>query len=136
METRFTVFFDDPFWVGVVERIDEQGYAVARVVFGGEPTEAELYDFVVRDYANLVFSAASAIVPPEEGAFNYKRRQREARRVMAETGVTSKAHEALRAELERHKQIKQAVTKADRDAEAERRYKLRQEQKKEKQRGR
>lgn len=35
--TTFTVYFDGQFWVGVVERIDEGGLSVARVVLGAEP---------------------------------------------------------------------------------------------------
>lgn len=32
----FTVYFDGQFWVGIVERIDEDGLSAARVVFGAE----------------------------------------------------------------------------------------------------
>ena len=31
---RLTVFFEDPFWVGVFERIDNVLLAVAKVTFG------------------------------------------------------------------------------------------------------
>ena len=44
MKTSLTVFFEDPFWVGVVERIDEGKYSVCKVTFGAEPTEAALWE--------------------------------------------------------------------------------------------
>jgi hypothetical protein len=37
------VFFDEPFWVGVFERDVPGGLMVARVVFGAEPSEAEVH---------------------------------------------------------------------------------------------
>ena len=40
METtgvRLTVFFEEPFWVGVFERRDGSGLSVSRVVFGADP---------------------------------------------------------------------------------------------------
>lgn len=32
-----TVFFEDPFWVGVVERIAEGSLSASKITFGAEP---------------------------------------------------------------------------------------------------
>lgn len=51
METTsltLTVFFDDPFWVGVFERADGGRLSVCRVVFGAEPRDAEVLALVLR----------------------------------------------------------------------------------------
>jgi len=134
MEVRFTVLFEEPFWVGIAERTDEAGYAVARHVFGAEPTEPEVYQFVLRHGSALAFSAPlPGETRPREG--NFKRQQREARQAMAQTAVSSKAHEAMRLELEAHKQAKLEISKADREAEKARRFQQAQERKKEKHRG-
>ena len=37
MEATLTVFFDDPFWVGVFERIEDGKLFVCKVTFGAEP---------------------------------------------------------------------------------------------------
>lgn len=42
MNTKLTVFFDDPFWVGVFERHDEGLLETSRVVFGAEPKDYEV----------------------------------------------------------------------------------------------
>ena len=42
-ECRFTVLFQPPFWVGIGERWTEEGYQAARVVFGAEPSDAQVY---------------------------------------------------------------------------------------------
>lgn len=40
----FTVFFEDPFWVGVYEREEPGGLTACRVVFGAEPKDGEIYE--------------------------------------------------------------------------------------------
>jgi hypothetical protein len=134
VELRFTVLFEEPFWVGMVERTDEAGYAVARHVFGAEPAAPEIYTFSLRNYAALAFSPA---IPGETQAeaLNFKRRKREAQRALASTGVSSKAHEAMRLQLEQHKLARQEVSKAQREAEKEQKFLLAQQRKKEKHRG-
>ena len=39
---RLTVFFEDPFWVGVFERIENGRLSAAKVTFGAEPKEPDL----------------------------------------------------------------------------------------------
>ncbi len=41
VKSRLTVFFEDPFWVGLYEREDGGSYEVCRVVFGAEPKDKE-----------------------------------------------------------------------------------------------
>ena len=134
VELKFTVFFEEPFWVALVERTDEAGYAVARHVFGAEPAAPEIYTFSLQHYAGLVFSPALPGEAPAQ-SLNFKRQQREARRAQAATGVSSKAHEAMRLQLEQHKLARQEVSKAEREAEKEQRFLLAQQLKKEKHRG-
>ena len=72
--TTLTVFYDGQFWVGVFERIDADGYAVAKKVFGAEPSNAELFNFTVKDYHSLVFSNPELNSPQVERKINPKRR--------------------------------------------------------------
>jgi hypothetical protein len=44
----FTLFFEDPYWVGIVEKADGERYLVGKTVFGAEPSNAELLEFVHR----------------------------------------------------------------------------------------
>ncbi len=137
MNVRFTVLYEDPYWVGLCEREDEAGYAVARMVFGAEPTPPEVEEFIKRRYHELKWSAPQPESTLAIGrALNFKRAQREARAEQAAGPKVSKAHEAMRLELEQHKKERKAVTKAEREAEEERKRALRLEKKKAKHRGR
>ena len=56
-----TVFFDKPFWVAVLEHHDGAGCVRAvRHVFGSEPTDPELYEFLLRHGVELLRRAESA----------------------------------------------------------------------------
>ena len=55
---RLTVFFEEPFWVGVFERSEGSKLSVCKVTFGTEPKIYEVYDFVLREYSKLKFSPA------------------------------------------------------------------------------
>ncbi len=74
---RLTVFFEEPFWIGVFERISEGRLSVCKVTFGAEPKDYEIYDFVLKNYYRLRFSPAVAAAVKEAGR-NPKRVQREA----------------------------------------------------------
>ncbi|MBT8224580.1 MAG: DUF2992 family protein, partial [Dactylosporangium sp.] len=55
-----TVFFDDPFWVGVLELDDGRHVRAVRQVFGAEPTGAELYQYLLRHGVGLLARAERA----------------------------------------------------------------------------
>ena len=48
-----TVFFDEPFWVGVFERSEKGKLSAAKVTFGAEPNEQEIYEFILKNYTRL-----------------------------------------------------------------------------------
>ena len=50
MEARLTVYFDDPFWVGVFERVEDGKLSVCKVTFGAEPKDYEVLEFVLEHY--------------------------------------------------------------------------------------
>ena len=56
MEGKLTVYFDEPFWVGVFERCDNGKLSVCKITFGAEPKEQEIYAFLLRHYTELRFS--------------------------------------------------------------------------------
>ena len=68
-------------------------------------------------------------------ADNPKRRQRAAAREMRPTGVGTKSQQALQAQRELMKVARKRITKAERAAEEQRRFELKQQKKKERKRG-
>ena len=131
----FTVFFEDPFWVGVYEREEPGGLTACRVVFGAEPKDYEVYDFVLRNYYRLKFSPAVA-TDVKEAVRNPKRVQREVRKQVQNTGIGTKSQQALKLQQEQLKTERKTVSREQREAEKQRQFELKQQKRKKKHRGR
>ena len=132
---RLTVFFEEPFWVGVFERISEGKLSVCKVTFGAEPKDYEIYDFVLKNYYRLRFSPAVATDVKEVG-HNPKRVQREVQKQLQNTRIGTKSQQALKLQQEQLKTERKAVKRRQREAEKERKFELKQQKRKEKHRGR
>ncbi len=131
-----TVFFEDPFWVGVWERSGDGVYSAAKATFGAEPKDAEVLAFVLERFGSLAFSKPE----PDDGrerspVSNPKRMQRAAARAVLSTGVGTKAQQALKSQYEAGKQEHKVLTREERLLAEERRFQLRQEKKKAKHKG-
>lgn len=47
IKCKLTVYFAEPFWVGVFERICDGKLSVAKVTFGAEPKDYDIQEFNV-----------------------------------------------------------------------------------------
>jgi len=131
---KLTVFFEDPFWVGVFERIEGGRLSACKVTFGGEPKDYDVLRYVLDHYHELAFSPP-VVSEVRERADNPKRRQRAAAREMQPAGVGTKSQQALQAQRELMKAERKTISREARELEAQRRFELRQQKKKEKKRG-
>lgn len=131
---KLTVFFEDPFWVGVFERTEEGRLSVCKVTFGAEPKDAEVLQFVLRRYSRLCFGASVA-APDARPSGNPKRVRREVRRQTAQKGVGTRSQQALQLQREQAKQQRSERKKEERQLEKERRFAQKQQKRKEKHRG-
>jgi len=131
-----TVFFEDPFWVGVWERSGDGAYSAAKATFGAEPKDAEVLAFVLERFGTLAFSKPESDDGRERSPVsNPKRMQRAAARAVLTTGVGTKAQQALKSQYEAGKQEHKVFSREEQIAQEERRFQLRQEKKKAKHRG-
>ena len=124
---RLTVFFEDPFWVGVFECISDGKLSVCKITFGAEPKDYEVYDFVLKKYYQLRFSPAVA---------TDVKIQREVRKQVQNTGIGTKSQQALKLQQEQLKTERKTVSRDQREAEKQRQFELKQQKRKEKHRGR
>ena len=134
MRISMTVFFEDPFWVGVFERIDDGKLSVCKVTFGAEPKDYDVWEFILQNYDKLVFSPAVE-TETKQTADNPKRRLRNARKQTERSGIGTKSQQALQMQREEMKTERRQISREQRDAEAQRRFEMKQMKKKEKRRG-
>ena len=131
---RLAVFFEDPFWVGIFERIENRKLSVAKVTFGAEPKDYEVLEFINRNYYHLQFSPAVETIVKDTKK-NPKRAQREAKKQTLETGIGTKSQQALKLQQEKNKQERKVRSREQREAENQRLFELKQMKKREKHKG-
>ena len=132
---KLTVYFEEPLWVGVFERIEDGKLSVAKFTFGAEPKDYEVYEFVLKHYYNLEFSpTVEAVV--KSGSKNPKKVQREIIKQMSNMGIGTKSQQALKLQQDQYKVDRKAKSKEKKEAEAKYHFELKQQKRKEKHRGR
>lgn len=135
----FTVYFDGQFWVGVLEEQSAGQLRAVRVVFGAEPSDAELYDWVQRNGRELFERLDEAAAVPAEASVarrgNPKRAQREAAREARMPEASTAAQRALKADQEIRGTVAATDASERREAEAERRRALKRARARAKHRG-
>ncbi|MFN8373915.1 MAG: YjdF family protein [Anaerolineae bacterium] len=134
---KLTILFDPPYWVGVLEEERDGFLYAARYIFGAEPSDQEVLEFVQHELSALQAHMTRGI-PLEQKvqkAVNPKRVQREIRREIAQQGISTKAQEAMRLQIESNKAQRKQTSRAEREAERERQYQLSREKARQKHRG-
>ena len=132
--SALTVYHDGQFWVGLAEHVEDGRYGAARIVFGAEPSDEEILQFITGKWARLSFFGG---VPTEarKPARNPKRRSREASRALRRPAVGTKAQQALAAQREAMKRESAQARSRRRADEAEARFEQRKQKRKQKHRG-
>ena len=99
---KLTVYFEEPFWVGVFERIEDGKLSVAKVTFGAEPKDYEVQEYIQKYYFSLKFSPAVETVVKDikeiRNGCSVKQK------ADAETGIGTKSQQALKLQKEQNKQ--------------------------------
>ncbi|MCQ5092023.1 YjdF family protein [Slackia exigua] len=134
VSSTLIVFHDGQFWVGLAEHVEDGRYGVARIVFGAEPSDEEILQFVRSKWAKLAFFGDD----PAEGskpAKNPKRRAREVSKVLKQPAMGTKAQQALASQRETMKRELVRARSQRRADEAEARFEQRKLRRKQKHRG-
>lgn len=135
---KLTVYYDDQFWVGIVEEVVDLNLKAARFVFGSEPNDSEILSFVNQHMMSLLADSKpmSYEAKPIKNKVNPKRLARQAAREMQIQGISSPSHEALKADLESSKKERKVQTRLQREETAKRKHELATLKAKAKRRGR
>ncbi|MDF3001726.1 MAG: hypothetical protein K0Q48_1845 [Bacillota bacterium] len=136
IRAQLTVYFDDPFWVGIYERSEDNMIQACRILFGSEPKDYEIYAFINRNWNQLSFSPPVPGSDFEDHRINPKRLQRQIARQLTIPGVGTKAQQALKALQENQKAERTLKARMKKEQEKDRKFELRREKQKQKHKGR
>ena len=129
-----TVYHDGQFWVGLAEHAEDRTYGVARIVFGTEPSDEEILQFVTSKWAELSFFGDEA-TETSKPARNPKRRAREASKALKQPAMGTRAQQVLASQRETMKRESARARSQRRADEAEARFEQRKLKRKQKHRG-
>jgi len=141
IEARLTVFFEDPFWVGVCERIEDGQLEVCKITFGAEPKDTEVYEFLRQNWSKLRFSPSAEPAETDTKPLSSsiikspKRMRRAITKQLSKQGVGTKSQQALKLQQEEGKAARKKKTRLQKEEEEQMQFNLRQSKKKEKHRG-
>lgn len=131
---KLTVFFEEPFWIGVFERVTDGGLSVCKVPFGAEPKDYEVLNYILGHYYKLKFSP-DVETEVKQTADNPKRRQRNAGKMLQNMGIGTKSQQALQMQREEMKTERRQISKEQKEAERQYQFELKRQKRKEKHRG-
>jgi len=111
---KLTIYYDGQFYIGLIEIVSENKLKACRYIFGKEPKDQEVLDFVNRKLLRVIESNQQIGIPicqKSQKKINPKRIQRKVSKELKQCSVSSKAQEAIKAEYEQRKKAKSAKNK-------------------------
>lgn len=137
VKTKLTVFFEDPFWIGVFEMEEGGRYKASKFTFGPEPREDQVYLLILKDFYKLNFSKAENLggLKKENKKINPKRMQRKIKKERASLGVGTKAQLAIKKQHEENKVLKKKRKKEREDIKKDYIFELKKNKKLQKHKG-
>ena len=128
INVKLTVFFENPFWVGVFEHVENNFLIVSKVTFGAEPKGYEVLDYIIKNYYSLVFSPAVETKIKKDRT-NPKKAQRDVRKQMQVSGIGTKSQH------EQNKKESKVRRREEKEADELKRFLLKQYKKRKKHKG-
>ena len=113
--STLTVYFDDPWWVGIIEHEEDQILRVFRQIFGSEPSNEEVLNFVLCEFVRVTSRpvAGLAITPPPTRKISPKRAAREAAQQLQTCALSTKAQQAMQLAQEVHKKEREQISREE-----------------------
>lgn len=133
---KLTIYFENPFWVGIFERNINGKLSACRVVFGQEPKDNQVLEFVLKNDRQLRYSPEILNENVVKEKVNPKRMQRDSKRQIQNLGIGTKSQQALKLQQEKNKTVRKAKRKEQKEFKRDKMYILRQQKKREKHKGR
>jgi len=114
---KLTVFYDGQYWVGVVEESTEGKLRAGRFIFGSEPKDQEVIQFIYTKLLDFMDGLSEEVELGHQltRKINPKRLARMAAREVNTNGVSTFAQAAIQLEYEKRKKEKQNLSRERRD---------------------
>ena len=130
----FTIFFEDPFWVGILEENYNGINYMGKHIFGAEPTNSELLLFYIYEFENIKkmqISETDMVIKK----LNFKKSINKLKKTQNKIGVGTKSQNLFKMAFEKTMCIKKKEKKLEKIMNNEEKYKKKLEKKLRKMKG-
>ncbi|MDT0147840.1 YjdF family protein [Priestia aryabhattai] len=120
-----TIYHDGQFWIGIIEVVEGGKLKAFRYVFGAEPKDTEILDFIHHKLLNLINQSIHSGLDVKINSnkkVNPKRLQRQVAKEVNKIGISTKAQEAMKQEYEEKKKSRKKKSKQYREELKEQKY--------------
>ncbi|MFS8602407.1 YjdF family protein [Priestia megaterium] len=120
-----TIYHDGQFWIGIIEVVEGGKLKAFRYVFGAEPKDTEILDFIHHKLLNLINQSIHLgldVKIKSNKKVNPKRLQRQVAKEINKVGISTKAQEAMKQEYEEKKKSRKKKSKQYREELKEQKY--------------
>lgn len=135
VQIKLTVLFDGAFWIGVFERMIDNKLEVAKVTFGAEPKDTEIYNFILYKYQYLKFSNGVYIDQKIPKEINPKRMKKFVKK-QVDKSLGTKSQQALKLQQEQNKVNRKSISKKRKDELLKLKFEMKQKKRQQKHKGR
>lgn len=134
---RLTVYFDGQFWAALIERENENGLSAGSYIFGSEPKDGEILEFVNKKVLSIIDRQTETIIheTKEVKKNNPKRMKRLAAKELKSNPVSTLSQLAVQKQLEKNKKEKKVILKKEKEEKINHKRELAAEKAKMKHRG-
>lgn len=134
---KLTILFNEPFWVGIFEVMEDYELKVCKVTFGAEPKDQEVHEFILMNFYRLDFGGSVKLEKKDLviKKQNPKRLQRNIRKETDTKEIGTKAQIAMKLQHDQLKLERKNKTKEQKLQEEERKFSIRQRKKLDKHKG-
>jgi len=130
----FTIFFEDPFWVGILEENYNGINYMGKHIFGAEPTNSELLQFYIYKFENIDRIKISE-TDIESKKMSFKKAINKSKKVQNKIGIGTKSQNLFKIAFEETMNIKKKEKRIEELINKDEKYKKKLEKKLEKKKG-
>jgi len=130
----FTIFFEDPFWVGVLEENYNGINYMGKHIFGTEPSNPELLQFFIYEF-DKINKIKIGETEMETKKLGFKKSLSKSKKAQIKIGIGTKSQNLFQKAFEELMKIKKKEHRVEKNMDKEEKYRKKQEKKLEKKKG-
>ena len=130
----FTIFFEDPFWVGVLEENYNGINYMGKHIFGTEPSNPELLQFFIYEF-DKINKIKIGETEMETKKLGFKKSLSKSKKAQIKIGIGTKSQNLFQKAFEELMKIKKKEHRVEKNMDKEEKYGKKQEKKLEKKKG-